>query len=110
MEQFLSGANVAMVIVTLVLVQLIKFFLPPVPPAVPGEPVNKWSVGERWKWIPFYAAFLIAVILSIIFDPHAGQTLRYKISDGLQTGAYTVVTWEVYSNTFQRVIDRLRGL
>lgn len=110
MEYFLSGANVAMVMVTLVLVQLVKFFLPTPPPAIPGAVVSKWSVVEELRWVPLFAAFFIAMILSFIFDPHVGQDLKGKISDGLQTGAYTVATWETYSQTIQRVIDKLRGI
>ena len=48
--------------------------------------------------LPFLLAFVVGVSLSMIFDQHAGQSLAGKARDGLQTGAYSVVVWELWSN------------
>lgn len=95
--KLLVNADTAMVAVTFALCQIIKRFLPSPAPDASGETKN-WSVERRYAPIPFAAAFVIGICLSIIFDPHEGQTLMGKIRDGLQTGAYSVLSWELWSN------------
>lgn len=106
---FLTGADVAMVAVTMLLVQGLKFLLPSPIPADPKIPVSRWDVAEWLKWAPYIAAFLFGVALSIAFDPHEGQALKGKIRDGLQTGAYAVAAWEGYSQTIKKIVDRIRA-
>lgn len=105
----LTGANVALAVVVVVIVQLIKFFLPAPAPEVIGDKVNRFSVSERWKWIPFYSAVLLSIGLSIALDPHKDQSFVGKLFDGLQTGAYAIAIWEAYSQSVQRIIDRVRN-
>jgi hypothetical protein len=96
--KLLASANTAMVAVTFALCQVLKRVLPSPPPEVPGAAYDPWKVAKRFAWMPFAAAFLIGLILSIVFDPHQGQRFIDKVADGLQTGAYSVVTWELWSN------------
>jgi hypothetical protein len=84
-------ANKGMAAVTVVAVQIIKLWLP-------GNGEGRFSVAESWKKILLPATFLIAVSISVYFDPHPGEPLKIKIGEGLQTGGLAVVMWEIYSN------------
>jgi hypothetical protein len=94
----LVNADTAMVGVTFILCQIAKRMLPSPPPEIPGEPYNPWAVIRRMAWVPFALAFVLGVILSVVFDPDPGKTMLLRIRGGLQTGAYSVATWELWSN------------
>lgn len=96
--KLLVNADTAMVAVTFAICQIAKRMLPAPPPEIPGAPYNRWSVIERLAWVPFALAFVVGVGLSMIFDQHVGQSIGGKARDGLQTGAYSVVVWELWSN------------
>lgn len=93
---YLIGANKALAIVTVVIVQIVKMYLPPNPDAPIGD--LRFSVGSRFKRYLLLAAFVIGVALSMILVPVSGAAWRDQLANGLQTGAYAVVTWEIYSN------------
>jgi hypothetical protein len=96
--KLLINADTAMVAVTFAVCQVAKRMLPSPPPEIPGGVYNPWSTIKRFEWVPFALAFVIGVSLSMAFDQHVGQSLVGKARDGLQTGAYSVVTWELWSN------------
>jgi hypothetical protein len=102
---YLEHANKAMGIVTVFLVQLIKYFLPSPAKVGLGGPPDNWRVIPQMKWFLPMAAFLIGVGLSLLFDPHKGQALLGKIQDGLETGAYAIAIWELYSRWVQPAIS-----
>lgn len=95
--KLLVNADTAMVAVTFALCQVVKRLLPSPPPDREGV-VKNWSVEKRYAPIPFAAAFVIGMGLSVAFDPHEKQALLGKVRDGLQTGAYSVIAWELWSN------------
>jgi hypothetical protein len=102
---YLEHANKAMGVLTVMLVQLLKYFLPsPAKIGLAGIP-DKWKVIPQLKWFLPLAAFLIGIALSLLFDPHVGQSFLGKIQDGLETGAYAIVMWELYSRWIQPVIS-----
>jgi hypothetical protein len=84
-------ANKGVAAVTVVLVQIIKLWLP-------GNGEGRFSVAESWKKYLLPLTFGIAVGLSVLFDPDKGKSFLGKIGDGLQTGGLAVVMWEIYSN------------
>ena len=96
--KLLVNADTAMVGVTFVLCQLIKRVLPSPEPEIPGQKVNKWKTLKELGWVPFAASFIIGTLLSVAFSLDYGQSLPMKIRDGLQTGAYAVAVWELWSN------------
>lgn len=109
-------ADVAMAMVSVILtimvvgaVQILKRFLPSPAPGDPMKPENKWDIVEWLAFVPLISAFLFGMILSIVFDPHKGQAFIGKLRDGIETGAYAVAAWEVYSNVLKPVIDKLIG-
>lgn len=102
---YLEHANKMMGVLTVFLVQLLKYFLPsPSKPGLVGE-TDKWKVLPQHKGFLPLTAFLIGVILSIAFDPHVGQPLAGKIQNGLETGAWAIAMWEMYSRWVQPVIS-----
>lgn len=94
--RFLGGADTAMVAVTFALCQIVKRILPKPPEAV--AKVNRWSVSRDLKWVPFASAFVIGMTLSVAFCPDRSLGILDKMRVGLQTGAYSVVAWELWSN------------
>lgn len=107
--KYLPGANTAMAIVTVVVVQLLKFILPSPVPENPKVAVSRWAVIPQLKWAPLVATFLVACGLSLRFDPHVGQSFVGKLGDGLQTAAYAVISWEVYDNIVKPAVKKLFG-
>lgn len=96
----LVNADTAMVAVTFAICQIVKRMLPsPPPPETPGESSNPWAVLRRMAWIPFATAFVVGVVLAVAFDPDPAKPMVLRIRGGLQTGAYSVVAWESWSNT-----------
>jgi hypothetical protein len=96
--KMLVNADTAMVAVTFALCQVIKRMLPTPPPEIVGAPFNPWGTLRQLAWVPFAMAFVIGVFLSVVFELDYGQPFTMKIRDGLQTGAYSVVAWELWSN------------
>lgn len=96
--KLLVNADTAMVAVTFALCQVAKRMLPSPPPEVVGAPYNPWDTVKRFAWIPFALAFIVGVSLSMAFDQDVGQSFGGKFRDGMQTGAFSVVTWELWSN------------
>jgi hypothetical protein len=94
----LKSADTAMVAVTVCVCQIIKRMLPAPPPEIVGAPYNPWSTIKRLAWVPFASAFLIGVFLSVAFALDYGQPMLTKVRAGLQTGAYSVAAWELWSN------------
>ena len=84
-------ANKGVAAVTVVAIQIIKIWLP-------GNGEGRFSVSESWKKFLLPLTFGIAAGLSVLLDPHAGEPLKVKIGEGLQTGGLAVVIWEIYSN------------
>lgn len=91
--RILVNADTAMVGVTFVICQLIKRALP----SDPGKE-GVWTVAARFAWIPFAAAFVVGTALSVALNTSPGATIIAKVRAGLQTGAYSVIVWEVWSN------------
>ena len=96
LKEFFTSADKGLAAITVVLVQIIKIWLPPDPAAGPGN--GTFTVAARWKKILLPLTFLIGMVLSLIFSPETGQSMVRKVSDGLQTGGLAVVIWELYSN------------
>ena len=94
----LVNADTAMVGVTFILCQIAKRMLPSPPLEDIAVPYNPWAVIKRLAWVPFALAFVVGMILSVVFDPDPAKTMLLKIRGGLQTGAYSVATWELWSN------------
>ncbi len=107
---WLVNADTAMVAVTFFIVQVIKRFVPSPPVEIPGAKPNPWDVVTQLQWLPLCASFTIGVALSVLFDPDKGQALVPKVREGLQTGAYSVAVWEIYSSVVKPLIDKLRGV
>ncbi len=89
-DKYLVNANVPLAIVTVIVLQLVKRYLP----SPNGE---KYKVIPQLSWLLPALAFFIGTALSFGLDPHVGQSVKGKLSDGLQTGAYAIVAWELYS-------------
>lgn len=107
----LSAANVGMAIVTVTLVQIIKYFLPSkeVDPDGPeGEKPSVWTVKREYQWIPLASAFVIAQILAMIIGYFTGMAFLAIFVAGLQTGALAVIFWESWSSVVSPVIKRFR--
>lgn len=101
------NADMAMVVVTIVVVQLIKGLLPsPIPS--PDQPIRKLRVIEQLRWVPLICAFVVGTALAILLDKDQ-LALIPKIRSGLQTGAYAVAAWEVYSATIRPTVERVLG-
>lgn len=109
LTKWLVSADTAMVAVTFFMVQLIKFFVPSPIPDIPGAAPNRWKVVEDLQWIPFVAAFVFGTALSVAFDPDANELIVSKIRGGLQTGAYSVAVYGMYSTMVKPVIDKIIG-
>ena len=102
---WLKNAHLPYAVVTVVIVQLVKrLIFPNNPDIVFGN--DKWSVPKRWSKYVLIVAFFIAVGMSMIFDPDAGQSLLNKTGDGLQTGAAAIAMWEVYDKWIKPVITK----
>ena len=102
---WLKGAHLSYAVVTVVIVQLVKrLIFPADPDIVFGN--DKWSVPKRWSKYVLIVAFLIAVGMSMLFDPDAGQSLLGRGGDGLQTGAAAIAMWEVYDKWIKPVITK----
>ncbi len=104
----MAGVAVVLVLLTNAAVQVVKRILPSPAPADPMRPADKWAIVEWLSWVPFLLAFLFGLLLSLAFDPDPGQALLGKVRDGLQTGAYAVVSWEAYSVVVKPIIEKLR--
>ncbi len=96
--KMLVNADTAMVAVTFALCQVAKRMLPSPPPDDINAPYNPWAVIKRLAWVPFALAFIVGMILSVAFDPDPAKTALLKVRGGLQTGAYSVAAWELWSN------------
>jgi hypothetical protein len=108
----LSAANVGMAIVTLTLVQIIKYFLPSkeVDPDGPeGEKPSQWTVKREYQWVPLASAFLIAQILATIIGYFTGMAALAVFVAGLQTGALAVIFWEAWSSVISPLVKRFSG-
>ncbi len=101
---YLIHANKAMAIVTIFLVQLVKFLLPSPPTDAAGKQ-DRWKTIPQAKWFILLSAFLIGISLSILFNSANGQPLLGKIEGGLETGAFAIAGWEIYSRWIQPVIS-----
>ena len=100
---WLKSAHLSYAVVTVCVVQIVKrLIFPDDPDIVFGN--DKWSVPKRWRKYILLVAFLVAVGLSMIFDPDVGQTLLGKTGDGLQTGAAAIAMWEVYDKWIKPVV------
>lgn len=105
--KLLLQANQAIALCTVILLQIVKAFLPPDPTSPVGS--GRFTVAPRFrKWL-LLGAFVIAMALSVLLDPHKDQTLAGKFGDGLQTGAYSVVFWEIYSNWLRPILEGKSG-
>jgi len=96
LKEFFISADKGLAAITVVILQLIKIWLPPDPSAEPGK--GMFTVASKWKRVLLPLAFLVGMGLSLIFSPHAGNTVQARIIVGLQTGGLAVVIWELYSN------------
>jgi hypothetical protein len=96
--RLLVNADTAMVAVTVVFCQVVKRMLPSPPPEIEGTPYDPWRTVKRMAWVPFAMAFVFGVILSVAFDPDPNEATVLKMRGGLQTGAYSVAAWELWSN------------
>jgi len=94
----LVNADTAMVAVTFALCQVAKRMLPSPPPEDINAPYNPWAVIKRLAWVPFALAFVVGMLLSVAFDPDPARPVLVKMRAGLQTGAYSVAAWELWSN------------
>ena len=103
------NADMAMVVVTIVLVQIIKGLLPSPAPTDIGSPAPTFATIEQLKWIPLAAAFVIGTALAFALDMDAGEGGISKLRGGLQTGAYAVAAWEVYSVSIRPTVERMFG-
>lgn len=103
----MAGVAVVLVILTIAVVQGVKRILPSPQQANVNLPEDKWKVADWLSWVPFLMAFVVGMVLSVVFDPQAGQPFRGKLRDGIQTGAYAVVAWEAYSVVVRPIIDRI---
>jgi hypothetical protein len=92
----LVDADRAMVIVTVVLVQLLKLALPSPPTETLGAAPKKWEVVQGWKWFFPLIAFLLGIILSVFLGATKGIPWTLRIRVGLETGAYAIAAWELY--------------
>jgi len=104
LKEFFISADKGLAAVTVILVQVIKIWLPPDPEADPGK--GTFTVAPRWKKILLPLTFLIGMTLSLIFSPETGQSMVRKVADGLQTGGLAVVIWELYSNWVRPFIEK----
>ena len=96
LKEFFITADKGLAAVTVILVQIIKVWLPPDPAAEPGK--GSFTVAPRWKKILLPLTFFIGTGLSALFSPSAGATIQARVIVGLQTGGLAVVIWEMYSN------------
>jgi cadmium resistance protein CadD (predicted permease) len=96
LKEFFTSADKGLAAITVVLVQIIKIWLPQDPEAAPGK--GTFTVAERWKRILLPLTFVIGLGLSLLFSPNTGNTIQGRIIVGLQTGGLAVVIWELYSN------------
>ena len=103
------NADMAMVVVTIVLVQIIKGLLPSPAPDDPMGQAKIFATVERLKWIPLASAFIIGTALAFLLDMDAGEVVKSKLRGGLQTGAYAVAAWEIYSASIQPTVERMFG-
>lgn len=103
------NADMAMVVVTIVLVQIIKGLLPsPVPQGI-GEQPKRFATIEQLKWVPLASAFIIGTVLAVLLDLDAAEPIVSKVRGGVQTGAYAVAAWEVYSAAIRPTVERMFG-
>lgn len=107
--QYLNAADMAMVVVTIALVQIIKGLLPSPAPEGIGSPAPVFATIEQLKWIPLAAAFIIGTALAFFLDLDKGEGVISKFRGGLQTGAYAVAAWEVYSASIRPTVERMFG-
>ena len=109
LTKWLVSADTAMVAVTFFMVQVVKFFIPSPIPEIPGAAPDRWRVVKELQWLPFAAAFILGTLLSVIFDPDKGELIVSKFRGGLQTGAYSVAVWELYSTAIKPIVDKILG-
>jgi len=98
------SADRGLAAVTVILVQIIKIWLPPDPDAALGK--GTFTVAPRWKKVLLPLTFVIGVGLSLLFSPYTGNTVQGRIIVGLQTGGLAVVIWEMYSNWVRPFIEK----
>jgi hypothetical protein len=103
-SNWLLSADKAMAAATVIIIQIIKMWIPSDPSALPGE--GRFTIGERWKKYLLLGTFLVGAGLSVAFDPHKGQSLQGKLGDGIQTGGLAVVMWEIYSNWIRPIVTK----
>jgi hypothetical protein len=103
---WLLSASKPMAAVTVVIVQLIKLFLPSDPEAPIGG--DRFSVAPRFKKYLLVGTFLVGCGLSITFNFENSQGIREKISVGLQTGGLAVVYWEIFKNWVRPILERVK--
>jgi len=101
--KWLLQANKGIALVVVILLQIVKAFLPPDPNAPFGE--GRFTVDPKYrKWL-LLGAFVLAFAISIPLDPHKDQNLVGKVTDALHTGGMAVVLWEIYSNFLRPLLE-----
>ncbi len=109
LTKWLVSADTAMVAVTFFICQVTKPLLPSPTPEIPGARPSRWDVVRQLQWIPLVESFVVAVILSVVFDPDAKEALLSKVRGGLQTGAYSVAVWETWSSVARPLLEKALG-
>ena len=103
------SADMAMVVVTIVVVQIIKGLLPSPAPPICGASPKIFATIEQLKWIPLASAFIVGTALAFFLDMDKGEGAISKFRGGLQTGAYAVAAWESYSVIVKPIVDKVLG-
>lgn len=109
LTKWLVSADTAMVAVTFFVCQVTKPLLPSPFPDIPGQRPSRWDVVRQLQWIPLVESFVVAVLLSVIFDPDKNELLISKLRGGLQTGAYSVAVFETWSSVGKPLLEKVLG-